>query len=330
MTTIEHEGLVFEVRDTVFGAGLFPLKPEAEALAWLLNDGARGRIADLEGRIQRREEISTAAVFAVAPDPDETVMTARDRWIALTGADPGDDAYVVGVVNLPIAVQVPRSFILALWKKFQDVRRSWSPEPVMTPTPDRPVATVRAVNEPFHVPDAELADLERRAAELDTLDATARTEGELATVAARRRMLLIDLAHAGILDDDRGADKDRLLSALGRSTLVGYRRASARLLAYLASGTRRGSLPPLALTRLHSAPVSVDWFRREQPTPDGFTADEWLAWCELGFSRMSADLTGGGGDAFTGGGGRSARLFWRRDDGVTPCLVRAQLRPARR
>src|SRR5215207_1405123 len=108
MMTIEHEGVVFEVRETVFGAGLFPVKEESEALAWLLNDGARGRIPDLERRIQRREEVFTGAVFAVAPDPNETVMSARDRWISLTGQEPGDDSYVVGVVDLPIAVQVPR------------------------------------------------------------------------------------------------------------------------------------------------------------------------------------------------------------------------------
>ena len=66
--------------------------------------------------------------------------------------------------------------------------------PVITPTPERPVSAAPAANEPFRVPDAELVDLERRAAELDTLDAVARSEGELATVAPRELALRVEIA----------------------------------------------------------------------------------------------------------------------------------------
>jgi len=197
------------------------------------------------------------------------------------------------------------------------------PEPPRAPPPPTPEPTP----EPFSVPEAELADLENRARDLDDLDAAARTEDDRATVAARRRILLNDLAHAGIFDEDRGDDKARLLSDLGLMTLAAYRDAAGKLRAYVTSDERLRCLPPVDLKRLHSAPVSLDWFRKGVPTPEGYDPDKWLVELEFGLKMMARHLKGGEGDLYTGGGGRTARLFWRKDDGVTPALLKAQVRP---
>jgi len=320
MKTIEADGVRLTVEDGMFGPEV-RAKGDVDALGFVLNNAARGLLPDLKERLQRGEETSRGDLFVERPHPLEDNEPLRARWERLSGRDPGDDVYLIGVGGLSNVMMIPRLTLLRLYEQLEAIRRDWVPPPPAptAPPPAPPAPTT------FGVPDAELADLDRRAQELDALARAARTIDEHAAVAAKRQFLLADLRAAGVFDEDDGDEKARLLASRGLAALEAYRDAAARLRAYLGSEARRRYLPEAAHA-LEGAPVSLDWFRTGVATPEGFDPDEWIAYNEYGLSRMADRLAGGEGDLFTGGGGMSARLFWRKDDGVTPALLRAELR----
>lgn len=109
----------------------------------------------------------------------------------------------------------------------------------------------------------------------------------------------------------------------GYPTLESYVAAGRELTAYYGSRERADFIQPLDAPPVVGGPVSVDWFRRRVPTPEGRTALGWLAFCEwiLRTSELRPDHPG---EFYSRIDGRTYVLRFRREDGVTPALVWAE------
>lgn len=165
-----------------------------------------------------------------------------------------------------------------------------------------------------------LRALELRAAELDAMTATARTVEERAAETARRRVLLIELETAGLLDRAHRAGSREELRRLSLPVLLGYHDAAGQLLDYLAGEVRRKAIEDATPRAVRGAPVSLDWFRQRasQPPPE-HDLDEWTAlgeWLLAGFA-----VEGQEGEFGSQLGSYWYRVVWRADDGYTPALL---------
>jgi hypothetical protein len=109
-------------------------------------------------------------------------------------------------------------------------------------------------------------------------------------------------------------------------TLLGFQRATLAIGRYWRSDARAKRLGEAPATdSVLGAAVSVDWFRDEVATPDGWDADDWLAFCE----RSLRDATlgdGGGGELYIHQGAFRGVIKWRRDDGTHAAVVSARVR----
>lgn len=317
MTTIEADGVTLSIVDNVHGPAV-RATGDADAFGFILNGAMRGLIPNLEECLERGEETACGDLFVSRPDPGDDLGQLVEKWRRISDRDPGDDLYLIGVAGLANLVVVPRLTLLSLFRQLKALSRTWMPaleSAARAPVP-QPDASAR------FTPDDELPKIEERAREVDLLAERAASEDERATTAAKRRILLSDLHHANVLD----GGKVGVLVERGLPTLASYADAAGKLCVYLASAQRGKYLPPVEVTRLDRMPVSLDWFRFPNRVPAGFDADEWLAHCELGL-RMAAPLEGGEGEFFTGGDGRpTATVYWRKDDGATPAIVRARFR----
>jgi hypothetical protein len=170
---------------------------------------------------------------------------------------------------------------------------------------------------------AVLRALELRADELDAMTRSARTVEERAAEAARRRVLLIELETAGLLDRAHRAGSREELRRLSLPVLLGYHDAAGQLLDYLAGDVRRRAIEDAGPRAVRGAPVSLDWFRRRtwQPPPE-LDPDEWTAlgeWLLAGFP-----VAGQEGEFGSQLGSHWYRVVWRADDGYTPALLDLQ------
>lgn len=106
-------------------------------------------------------------------------------------------------------------------------------------------------------------------------------------------------------------------------TLRGYALAARQLKAFYASAERAEYLQPLDSPPVVGGPVSIDWFRRGVPTPEGFHPLSWLAFCEwiLRTSQLRADNPG---EFYSRIQGRTYHLRFRREDGLHPALTWAE------
>jgi hypothetical protein len=170
------------------------------------------------------------------------------------------------------------------------------------------------------LPFQRLRGLEDRASDLDQLAAGAQDTEAIAAISAKRRFLLLDLQAEGLFD----ADMDESDPALALFPMLrSYTRAALKLRAYYASEARRQYLDELPPKSLIIGPISVDWFRFEQPIPAGFAQDEWLAHCEYTFRNI--ELGQGGGEIFFRAGDYWCTLLWRYDDGIHPVFFQASI-----
>ncbi|MGE3308989.1 MAG: hypothetical protein AB7O66_03395 [Limisphaerales bacterium] len=153
----------------------------------------------------------------------------------------------------------------------------------------------------------DLEFLERTAAEADV-----ESPGQGGRVAAA----LAVLAGHRVFEADTGAVR-------GYPTLEGYVLAARELKAYYGSPERAEYIQPLDAPPIVGGPVSVDWFRRRVPTPEGHTPLGWLAFCEwiLRTSELRADHPG---EFYSRIAGRTYYLRFRREDGVNPALTWAE------
>jgi|GEM_PF-2755279 len=157
----------------------------------------------------------------------------------------------------------------------------------------------------------DLDYLERTAAEADVVG-----EGQGGRVAAA---LAIVSGHR-LFDSDPETVR-------GYPTLLGYVLAARELKVYYASRERAEFIQPLDTPPIVGGPVSVDWFRRRVPTPDGHSPLGWLGFCEwiLRTSELRPDHPG---DFYSRIQGTTYYLPFRREDGLNAALTWAE--PVRR
>ena len=300
-------------------------EPELAPLAWVLNAGATGMLPGLRDAVAAGEDAVVQGLYATRPDPREDHAAAAAAWRRRTGREPAADAYVVGTTFAESGVLLPRAALLELLDALARVREgsgaphaapgAGGPAPeVASPASD---ASARARDGDG---DTQLDDLERRAAEVDALADAGPASAEAAgALAAKRRVLLLLLDGAGVLGDEPPPEVARY------PCLAGYREAADALRRYLGSEERRARVADPEPARVVGAHVSLDWFRRPSPRPDpGEPPHRWLAVAEATLRAAPLDEQAGAGEVYLRGGGGWWVLDWRRDDGVTPALVRAR------
>jgi hypothetical protein len=273
--------------------------PDLAPLAWVLNAAATRQLPNLRDAVAAGEDAVVQGLYATRPDPHEDHAAAAAVWRRLSGRDPGDDAYTVGTTFSGPGLLVPREALLEMLEALERER-----------TGDGAAAAG----------SEELDELERRAAELDGA-APPRSAEEAGTQSGTRRFLLLALDHAGVLGEQPPDGLDE------RPLLAGYRDAAAELRRYLASEERRSLVAGAPPSGVLGAPVSLDWFRHPSPRPNPLERPlHWLAAGEGALRAAQLDERSGAGEVFVRRGADWWIFDWRRDDGVTPALVRA--RPA--
>jgi hypothetical protein len=273
--------------------------PDLAPLAWVLNAAATRKLP-LRDAVAAGEDTIVQGLYATRPDPYEDHAQAAATWRRLSGYDAGDDAYTVGTTFSGPGLLVPRDALLEMLEALERARSGDGASPA---GPE------------------ELDELERRAAELDALPAP-RTAEEAGTQSAKRRFLLVALDHAGVLGDQPPG------GLVERPLLAGYRDAAVELRRYLASDERRALVAGAPPSDVLGAPVSLDWFRHPSARPNPLERPfHWLAAGEAALRAAQLDASAGAGEVFVRRGPDWWIFDWRRDDGVSPALVRA--RPAR-
>lgn len=271
--------------------------PDLAPLAWVLNAAATGMLPDLRAAVEAGDDAVVQGLYATRPDPYEDHSEQVETWRRLSGSDPGADTYTVGTTFAGRGLLVPRAALLEMLDALERARFG---------------DAVPAVG------SEQLDELERRAEELDELAAAPpRTAEEAGRESAKRRFLLLALDQAGVLGERPPAGLDGLLAA--------YRDAAAELRRYLGSEERRALVPAAEAAGVLGAPVSLDWFRRPSPRPNPLERPfHWLAACEAALHAAQIDGDAAAGEVFVRREPAWWAVEWRRDDGVTPALVRAR------
>jgi hypothetical protein len=161
----------------------------------------------------------------------------------------------------------------------------------------------------------DAADLEERVVTLDERIAAGTPEAELR---ATRQWLMPELERRGLFSQTGIDDRIAILEELACPILAGYARAATQLHEYFASENRAKIFRERPAKILGSR-VSIDWFRRQAPIPEGVEPVKWLTLCE--FSLMNAQ--GHPQLVIIPGPGGLYRLEWQADDGVTAAALRA-------
>jgi hypothetical protein len=326
MDTIKIGGLNILLVQTPSGPILSVKDHWLEPLAWVVNSALTGgRATGLIDVLERGEDLIEEGLYATRPEPDDPfVEEAKARWREWTGNDADDDIYVVGTTFTDHEVAIPRLALIEILTKLTERQHHTTLPPIpwlFRPNPISP--------DPGRGEEEIMRDLERRAIELDTLEKKAAetdtSSVELAaTISAKRRFLLLDLNSAGLFHESQERSKSVWLTTWQLHTLLGYFEAARKLLAYFSSVDRRRYIPDAGPEPVVGARVSVDWFRVPKNPPEGFRPEQWLGYCESIF--MTATSTEGyEGDMFVHEGKLRFQLYWRKDDGITPALVRSTL-----
>jgi len=324
---IESGGLTLCLEQSQFGPRIPFVYDEGPHnwLAWVLNEALQGGVPGFVAAVERRELTGNRAVTARPADADDDLAKAAIAWRELTGGELGDDVYAVSVTWTGKALFMPRAVLLDLVRRLEAMRAAAEKPPAPW------LFLLNVINHEPH-PDEQgwLVELEARAAEFDKLT---RGASDLdPSVAARRRLLLFELEEYGLLTFHAGEHRATWLERWRLPTLLGYQQATLAIRRYwdtLARLNRIDSPPSvptlLSVRSVLGAAVSVDWFRGAVPTPSGWDADDWLAFCER--SLQDAGLGEHySGELFIHQGGFRGVIAWRRDDGVHPSVVSARLR----
>lgn len=173
-------------------------------------------------------------------------------------------------------------------------------------------------------PYDRLAVLERQAFEVVALGEPG-SEAEAATLSAKRRGLLIELEHEGLLAERPPAGLSDEVRE--HPTLASYFEAARKLWDYYRSDEREEWVEAPAPVRLLEGVISIDWFRTPNDRPAEFGELEWTADCEDAFRCVEGE-------------GPSRRPVERRmmdgvyllrgryDDGTHAVMVRTERRSA--
>lgn len=312
-------------------------EPPWEPLAEVVGHGLAVLGDELERRVEAGQPLGLRELSCAPARPGDDHARSAAQWRALTGtaADPG--GFVLSASWLQPELLVPRALLLrvirtvAALNRDPAARERFLAEGLQLrpdlPDPDEetgaPELETGASSEEPEPPEAPLwRELEAQARALDAAEAG----DDAARVAVRRRSLLFALEEAGLFEEARAEERRLLLEDLGCDTLRAYLDAARQVAYYLRSEERRSVLPNAAPGPgpglVLGGPVALDWFRRPQPSPAGYTPLRWLAACELGLRAFPVE--GGVGSFLARAGAGFCRVYWRKEDGVHEALVRSE------
>ncbi len=269
--------------------------PAPTALGAVVNAHVTGAaLPDLDEVLRTGRRASTSPALTVArPYPEDDLEALRADWEALTGLPAGDDVYVLKASWDKRRFLVPRRELLSLIEQLREIRKGGA----------APARTA---------PPIDLEMLEAKAAEADR-----KQEGQGGLVQA----VLALLAGHGLFDVDRLEENRRMVE--GYPTLEGYLDAARELVAYYRSPERADYIQPLDDPPIVGGPVSIDWFRKRVPAPEGSPPLSWLAFCEwlLRTANITPDR---GNELYSRIQGETYYLRFRREDGLHPALTWAE------
>jgi hypothetical protein len=168
-------------------------------------------------------------------------------------------------------------------------------------------------------------DLEARALELDALAAS---RGDAATIAAKRRVVLVELDHHGLLSVVGASRRLTLLDRWGLPVLAGYQRAALTAWAYYRSDLRLGDLGCAPPNRLLEGPFSIDWFRHPPAPPSRWTFERLTISSEAIFEKYHYGhkrLEAQAGNYLWHSGKIHGQYWWRKDLPHAPVLWTARV-----
>lgn len=285
-----------------------PAYPGLAALRYVVGAylGRADRLAELRERKPLQQQ-ALGAMFIEPSDVDD-LGDGVANWTALAGAAPDlADAYLVTADFERGALVVPRATLIALVEQLNALEARVASGLTLSGAPEAgPVA------------GGAFDALEALAAEVDELDGEARAteppyrDAERNAAAAAKRAALYREAAALFASDDVSD---------AHPTLRSYVDAAHAFAAYVASPARARFLPD-APTTIADAHVALDWFRDPPATPDGVTADEWLALCERNFAGNLPSH--GAGTRFVRLEGAMHQLFYRPELDDAPRLYRVE------
>lgn len=324
MDTIKIAGLSILLEQTPAGPIMSVEDQRLEPLAWVVNSAiAGGAAAGLADALARGDDLIVQGLYAARPEPDDPLVDeGRQDWLELTGSEAGEDIYTVGTTFCEHEFVIPRPALTEILTGLKRLHRQTPPAPLpwlFRPDPIHP--------DPGAGEEDIMRELEMVAARLDSLEKEAETtqapsQERMAAISAKRRFLIADLAAAGLFNEAHADNKRLWLTTWKLPRLLAYFEAALTLRSYFSSADRRRYIPDAGPEPVQGARVSLDWFRFPQQPPRGFNAHQWLGYCES-IIMAAADTAGGEGDIFIHEGRLRYRLYWRKDDGITPALVSA-------
>ncbi len=300
MDTLRLGRLVLPLVPGEGGLVLAGTPPAPAALGAVVNAHITGAaLADLDEVLRTGQRASTSPALAVArPYPEDDLETLCADWEALTGLPAGDDVYVLKASWDKRRFLAPRRELLSLIEQLKKLRKGGGASGAGTPPID-------------------LEMLEAKAAEADR-----KQEGQGGLVQA----VLALLGGHGLFDVSRLEENRRLVK--GYPALEGYLDAAQALAAYYRSPERAQYIQPLDNPPIVGGPVSIDWFRKRVPAPEGSPPLSWLAFCEW-ILRTTELPPGRGNELYSRVQGQTYYLRFRREDGVHPALTWAEAIRAR-
>jgi len=313
----------------------YQIRPGApfDQLGWVVGQWTDGRLPELLERVTHGEDAEIPGFAAVRPrsplEPEEVAP-----WKALTGQEIGDDPVVVYCRHVLHGMAFPRAALVEILRAFQKLRDETAHLPRPEHPPPAPLApdqslppkqlytrTPSADQPPTEYERESMGDLDDMAVALDAAQSTARSADERADVTVKRRVLLEEMEAQGLLDEARQHEKRAWLECWRMPTLRDYVGAAIALRRYFASTARATYGLPAPPARLLDGAVSLDWFRRPGPTPDGATPETWLAFCEQVLHENPPG--GASGEVLSKVGGRWYQIHWRREAGEHATVVAA-------
>ena len=275
------------------GVVIGQIDPAMEPLKAVVNSALTGgSMKGLRRLLEQGLQVDSNPGIAIArPYPEDDLAPLKAQWEALTGEPAGDDVYILQTKWDRKRVLVPRLALLSLFDRLEVMRGGPAAEP----------------------PDEDLRYLESKAAEADL-------GGEGAGGKAKGVLALLE-GHGFFDPKFRDANWERV--GKGRyPVLESYLRAIDALLAYYRTPERAEYIQPPDFPPVVGGPVSLEWFRKGVPTPEGINPLSWLAFAE--WLLRTSTLETPGNEIYQRVGGETYHLRFRREDGEHRALTSAE------
>jgi hypothetical protein len=112
--------LTLRLQPSPAGPLLSAADPATEPLAFVVNAAVGGVLEGLDDHLAADRSMSRHGLFAIKRADLDGPPPGADEWRALTGEDPGDDAYLVGAEFLRNSLLVPRETLIAILRELRE------------------------------------------------------------------------------------------------------------------------------------------------------------------------------------------------------------------